>query len=211
MVMKKVLVYVTLSILMVTGCGKKVTPPKKEPIVVDTNKTVEVEIVEEEIVPEAGVFDWQQNDELISEGMASKLVIVKSKRVMVLFDEVGNILSRHRVSLGKNPVGTKLKQGDNKTPEGTYHIVVKRSDPKYYKEILISYPNSEDRARSRSMGFNPGGGITFHAQVPWNWDGHLNDYTLDRDWTIGCVAMTNEGMDSIWNKLSKSTIIEIRE
>lgn len=208
--MKKSLLYLILGILMVTGCGKKVTPPIKEPVI-DRNETLEVEIIEEEILPEVGVFDWQQNDELIREGMASKLVVVKSKRVMVLFDEAGNVLSRHRVSLGENPVGTKLKQGDHKTPEGIYHIVEKRSDPKYYKEILISYPNNEDRARSRSMGFNPGGGITFHAQVPWNWDGHLNDYTLDRDWTIGCIAMTNEGMDSIWHKLSKATIIEIRE
>lgn len=205
MVMKKVFIYITLSILTITGCGKKITPIK-EPVV-DTNKSVE----EVEVEPKLGTFDWRMNDELIEEGNASKMVVVKSKRVLVLFDNEGNILSRHRISLGENPVGTKLKQGDHKTPEGVYHIIEQRSDPKYYKEILISYPNSADRSRSRALGFNPGGGITFHAQVPWNWDGHLNDYTLDRDWTNGCIAMTNEGIDSIWNKISKSTVVEIRE
>jgi len=84
------------------------------------------------------VFDWQQNDELISNGIAAKMVVVKSKRVLVLFDADGNMLSRHRISLGENPVGTKLKQGEHKTPEGTYSIVDMRSDSKYYKEILIS-------------------------------------------------------------------------
>lgn len=199
--MKKILVYCTVSVLMITGCGKKVVP------IVETNTTNIVE----EVVPELGVFDWQSNDEVIQEGDAAKLVVVKSKRVLVLFDEEGNLLSRHRVSLGDNPVGTKLKQGDFKTPEGTYHIVKKQNDPKYYKKILISYPNSTDKERSKALGFNPGAGITFHAQVPWNWDGHRNDYTLDNDWTNGCIALTNEGIDSIWDKVSNATVIEIRE
>jgi len=194
-----------------TGCGKKVTPIVDTNRTVDVNTTVDVNRTTEENVPKSDVFDWQQNDEFIREGMAAKLVIVKSKRVMVLFDEEGNILSRHRVSLGEHPLGTKLQQGDFKTPEGTYHIVGKLSDPKYYKKIRISYPNSEDRARSKALGFNPGAGITIHAQVPWNWDGHSNDYTLGKDWTNGCVAMTNEGMDSIWDNVSTSTVIEIRE
>jgi len=212
--MKKVLIYLTLSLWLLTGCGKKVTP------VIDTNTTVvdiNTTVVDknttttEEIVPELDIFDWQQNDELIHKGMASKLVVVKSKHVLVLFDEEGNILSRHRISLGKNSMGTKLKRGDYKTPEGTYHMVEKVSDPKYYKKIRISYPNSDDIARSKALGFNPGNGITIHAQIPWNWDGHLNDYTLARDWTNGCIAMTNEGMDSIWDKVSNATVIEIRE
>lgn len=201
--MKNLLLYTIPLLFLLIGCGQKKAP------IADVNTTT-IEIKEENLT-QLDTFDWQMNDEFMSQNSAAKMVVVKSKRVLVLFDEAGEIISRHRVSLGENPVGTKLKQGDYKTPEGTYSIVDKRSDPKYYKEILISYPNREDIERSASMGFNPGGGITFHAQVPWNWDGHGNDYTLIKDWTRGCIALTNEGIDSIWDKVSKSTIVEIRE
>jgi murein L,D-transpeptidase YafK len=202
--MKKYWIGVGLSAIFLVGCGKKVEAPKKEPVKVSEN-------LAEEIVPELTVYDWQQNDELIKQGKATKMVVVKAKRVLVLFDEDGDVLSRHRVSLGENPIGTKLKMGDKKTPEGVYNIRDIRSDEKYYKEILISYPNKADIKRSKELGYNPGGGITFHAQVPWNWDGRGDDHTLANDWTNGCVAMTNYGMDTVLNMIDKDTIVEIRE
>ena len=201
-----------LILVLLTGCyQQKIEPP--ETIVVEKNVTVVVEnniSLEEEIISEVGIFDWQQNDELILNGIATKMIVVKSKRVLVLFNKEGDVLSRHRISLG-NPLGRKLKQGDKKTPEGIYSIRDIRGDKKYYKEILISYPNAEDKARSKDLGFNPGSGITFHAQVPWNWGGSGDDYTLANDWTEGCMAMTNHGMDTILNMIDKSTIVEIRE
>jgi len=205
--MGKILGLVLFLLLILTGCSKNVKPNKD--IRGDRNTTT-ITTTSGAIIDDT-LFDWQQNDEILQEGRAAKIVVVKSKRVLVLFDENGEVLSRHRISLGKNPVGTKLKEGDYKTPEGIYSIVDIRTDPKYYKEILISYPNEEDRRRSRELGFNPGGGITFHAQVPWNWDGHGDDYTLEHDWTIGCMAMTNRGMDDVWSRVDKNTVVEIRE
>jgi len=230
--MKSFLSLFVLGILLLSGCGKK----PKAPVVVEQNQTVvkevnetkveiqeeiieEVavveEVLEEEVVvvpePILGTFDCRANDELINESIASKIVVIKSKRVMVLFDKDENVLSRHRISLGKNNVGTKLKQGDYKTPEGTYRVIDMRRDKVYYKEILISYPSQEDRARSKGLGFTPGGGITIHAQPNWNWDGHGNDYTLGNDWTEGCMAVTNKGMDTIWKMIKLGTSIEIRE
>lgn len=206
--MGKILGLVLFLLLILTGCSKNVKPNKD--IRGDRNTTTITTTTSGAIIDDT-LFDWQQNDEILQEGRAAKIVVVKSKRVLVLFDENGEVLSRHRISLGKNPVGTKLKEGDYKTPEGIYSIVDIRTDPKYYKEILISYPNEEDRRRSRELGFNPGGGITFHAQVPWNWDGHGDDYTLEHDWTIGCIAMTNRGMDDVWSRVDKNTVVEIRE
>jgi len=201
--MKKYMIVVSVGRLQFTGCGKKPEPkPVKETVVVP-----EVE----EVVPELTVFDWQQNDELIKRGNATKMVVVKAKRVLVLFNKEGDALSRHRVSLGENPVGTKLKQGDKKTPEGIYGIRDIRGDKKYYKEILIDYPRQKDRERSKALGFNPGGGITFHAQVPWNWDGRGNDHTLANDWTNGCIAMTNHGMKTVLSMIDDKTVVEIRE
>jgi murein L,D-transpeptidase YafK len=213
--MKKYIVPIALGLLVIAGCDKKPKPIKAP--VKENNQTVKKEpvVIKEPVVvkeePKLGTYDWRSNDELIKQSPASKIVVVKSKRVMVLFDEQGNVLSRHRISLGKNNVGTKLKQGDYKTPEGTYKVIDKRPDKVYYKEILISYPNQEDRERSKSLGFSTGGGITIHAQPNWNWDGHGNDYTLEHDWTEGCMAVTNQGMDTIWDMIALGTPIEIRE
>jgi lipoprotein-anchoring transpeptidase ErfK/SrfK len=228
--MKKYIATVALGLLVITGCDKKpkpIKPPpppvkvtdknetvviKKEPIIyVEEEPVVEVIEEEEPPAPKLGIYDWRVNDELITKAPASKIVVIKSKRVMVLFDKDGNVLSRHRISLGKNNIGTKLKKGDYKTPEGRYKVIDMRRDKVYYKEILISYPNKEDKARSKSLGFNPGGGITIHAQPNWNWDGHGNDYTLENDWTEGCMAVTNKGMDTIWEMIRLGTPIEIRE
>jgi murein L,D-transpeptidase YafK len=173
-------------LVLFTGCGKK--RPQK-----------------------LGMFDWSVNDELIKKEKAHKIIVAKAKRVMVLVDKEGKVLSRHRISLGKNAVGTKLKQGDYKTPEGTYTIVDMRPDKKYYREILISYPHKVDIERSRKLGFHPGSGITIHAQVPWNWDGNGDDYTLAHDWTEGCISVTNTGMNTIWDMLALGTPIEIRK
>ncbi|CAA6816508.1 MAG: ErfK/YbiS/YcfS/YnhG family protein [uncultured Sulfurovum sp.] len=205
--MQKKIVLVILGILVFTGCNEKVKIKVPEPKVVEPI----VEVEEEIIIPEKSVFDWQQNDELIKTGEATKMVAVKSKRVLVLFDKEGDVLSRHRLSLGENPVGTKLKQGDKKTPVGTYSIRDIRGDKKYYKEILISYPNHEDKQRSKKLGHNPGGGITFHAQVPWNWNGSGDDHTLANDWTEGCLALTNHGMNTVLSMISHKTVVEIRE
>lgn len=160
---------------------------------------------------ECDIFFASYNDEVFSNKKAKKIIVSKSNRVMVLLDKEGNIISRHRVSLGKNSRGTKLKRGDYKTPEGTYHIVQKAKDRKYYKHLSISYPNAKDKKRSKKLGFNPGGGITIHAQVPWNWKGSHDDYTLARNWTQGCIAMTNRGIDMIWSKVFSGIEVEIRE
>jgi murein L,D-transpeptidase YafK len=224
--MKKTVIFMTVLLVVFTACQKKVTPPElnvelnssiDNNLSIDVNESVESNktslgcYVPSFIVIEEELADTQQNNELIQRDVAAKLIVFKEKRVLVLLNCEGDILSRHKISLGENPVGTKLKQGDHKTPEGTYSVVDMRSDPKYYREILISYPNVDDRKRSRSLGFNPGGGITIHAQVPWNWNGNGDDYTLTKDWTSGCVALTNEGMDMVWSMVNKNTVIEIQE
>ena len=196
--------------ILFSGCTeKKIKPKPPKKVVVETNITIEEPIANISIEP--SIYDWYQNDELIQKKKASKIVVIKSKRVMVLLDENENLLSRHRISLGEHPEGKKLRRGDKKTPEGIYKIIDKRKDKKYYKELLISYPNSEDRARAKELGVNPGNGITIHAQVPMFWDGKGDDYTLSHDWTNGCMAMTNKGINTIWNMVALGTPIEIRE
>jgi len=138
-----------------------------------------------------------------------KIVVSKKKREMYLYRE-GDIVNTFRISLGKNPKGDKIKKGDHKTPLGSYRITRKRCHSKYYRMIYISYPNSEDISRAKERGYSAGGGITIHAQPFWNGNGDGDEYTLSRDWTNGCIAITNRSMDILWYALKKNTPIVIK-
>ncbi len=152
----------------------------------------------------------QCNQEILSTELIDKISIYKSSRNMYLYKN-GKIIYNFKISLGKNPKGHKLKQGDFKTPIGRYKISLKRCDKKYYRAIHISYPDAEDLARGLKNGVNVGSGITIHSQPTWNANGDGDSYTLSRDWTQGCIAITTADMQILWSRLMIGTPIEIRE
>lgn len=135
--------------------------------------------------------------------------VVKSKREMYLLDSQNNILRTYKVSLGPNPVGNKMSEGDGRTPEGTYKIDFRNPNSEYFRSIRISYPNAEDRARSKKAGFkSPGGDIFIHGTPPdrswmfWR-------YSNLRDWTLGCVGLSNKDMTEVWNLVENGTPVKI--
>jgi murein L,D-transpeptidase YafK len=140
-----------------------------------------------------------------------KIVVYKSKRKMDLYRN-GKVVDTLPVSLGKNSSkGDKIKQGDHRTPEGEYWIRRKLCSQKYYRSLCISYPNAQDIAQARKRGVKPGGDITIHAQPVWNADGKGDDYTLKRNWTEGCVAVTNKAMEKLWYAVREGVPITIKK
>lgn len=143
------------------------------------------------------------------DGGIDRIVVVKKERKMYLYKE-GKVQQTIPVSLGKNPIGQKEQKGDYKTPEGEFFIHRKLCSPKYYRSLCISYPRPEDKARAAAKGVNPGGDITIHAQPTWNADGKGDSYTLSRNWTQGCVAVTNAAMKELWYAVREGVPITIR-
>lgn len=143
------------------------------------------------------------------DGSIDRIVVVKKERKMYLYKE-GKVQRTIPVSLGKNPLGHKQEQGDYRTPEGEYFIHRKLCSPKYYRSLCISYPRPSDKASAEARGVNPGGDITIHAQPKWNADGKGDSYTLARNWTQGCVAVTNEAMKELWYAVHEGVPITIR-
>ncbi|MBD0260812.1 MAG: L,D-transpeptidase family protein [Cytophagales bacterium] len=137
---------------------------------------------------------------------ADKVVVYKSKRQMQLL-RAEKVLRTYRVALGDNPVGHKRQEGDEKTPEGDYVLDWRNPNSLYYKSIHISYPNAQDRQQARRRGVSPGGDIMIHGRngpvvLPdgtWKW----------KDWTDGCIAVTNAEMDEIWKMVKNGTPIQI--
>ncbi len=142
---------------------------------------------------------------------ADKIVVDKSERKMYIYKD-GKVIKTFPVSLGTNDhLGNKVQRGDKKTPVGEYTILNKRRHPIKYRAMTISYPNAQDIARAKRLGVDPGSMITIHGQPHWNADGHGDSYTLSKDWTDGCVALSNKDLDWLWGSVQPGTKIEIHE
>ncbi len=135
------------------------------------------------------------------------LVVVKKSQYSLTLYSKGTLLKRYWVALGPNPRGTKLKEGDNKTPEGRYLLDYRKPDSKYYKAYHISYPSLADMKRAKALGVQPGGNILLHGQRKGS---VMDDEMLQRsNWTNGCIALINADMDEVWASVPPGTPIEI--
>jgi murein L,D-transpeptidase YafK len=120
----------------------------------------------------------------------------------------GNVIKTYKIALGAQPIGAKTRQGDHKTPEGTYVLDGRNLKSHFYRSIHISYPDAHDRTQSTKLGFSAGGDVYIHG-LP-NGYGWLGASHRLKDWTDGCIAVTNQEMDEIWRAVPNGTIIEIR-
>jgi lipoprotein-anchoring transpeptidase ErfK/SrfK len=139
--------------------------------------------------------------------IADSIVVYKRERTLTLFYR-GVPQRSYFVALGSKPVGDKLQAGDKRTPEGLFHIDAHNPASKYHLALHISYPDAEHRARSQSLGFDPGGEIMIHG-LPKEYSDVGKDHRLD-DWTNGCVALTNQEIEEIWRAVPDGTPVQIK-
>ena len=138
---------------------------------------------------------------------ADKVLVEKKERRLTLFSK-GEIIKSYPIALGGNPVGPKVMQGDNKTPEGIYTIDSRNSNSEYHLSLRISYPNEKDKMRAKELGVSPGGDIMIHGiknGLAWVGASHAKF-----DWTKGCIAVTDQEMQEIYRLVPNGTTIEIR-
>jgi murein L,D-transpeptidase YafK len=138
---------------------------------------------------------------------ATLILVEKAERRLTLHRD-GKVIRTYEVALGGNPVGTKERQGDSRTPEGRYTIDFKNDASRFHLSLRISYPDDADRARAAAAGVSPGGDIFVHG-LP-NGLGGLGATHRARDWTDGCIAVTNAEIEEIWSLVGIGTPIEIR-
>lgn len=143
----------------------------------------------------------------LNHAQADKILVLKSERKMLLLEK-GRVLRSFDIALGLQPLGHKEREGDFRTPEGTYFLESKNSSSDYFLALKVSYPNATDRARARRSGVDPGGQIMIHG-LP-NEPKYEQTYYQGWDWTDGCIAVSNSDMVDIWLMTSASMPIEIR-
>jgi murein L,D-transpeptidase YafK len=143
----------------------------------------------------------------IQKGSVDKVLIEKKDRRLMLLAK-GEVLKTYKIALGGNPIGAKERQGDNKTPEGTYFIDSRNKGSRYHLSLHISYPNERDRKRAKELGVSPGGDIMIHGiKNGFSWVG---DSHSEVDWTKGCIAVTDEEIEEINKLVPNGTPVEIR-
>jgi murein L,D-transpeptidase YafK len=126
--------------------------------------------------------------------VVDRVVVYKHERRAVPLSQ-GKELRSYRVALGGEPSGPKMRQGDHRTPEGSYILDSRNSNSRFYKAFHISYPGPKDIAAAKRLGVSPGGDIMLHGlPKEYAWVGKAQ--TL-HDWTDGCIAVSNDEMDEI--------------
>ncbi len=134
-----------------------------------------------------------------------RVLVIKSKRVLLLLQN-GHILRKYQICLGRNPKGRKTQQGDYKTPEGTYILDSRNPKSNFHLSLHISYPSKTDSSKARRLGVSPGSSIMIHGFPEGITVDDLGGY---KDWTKGCIAVSNNDIEEIWQLVPDGTTIEI--
>lgn len=120
----------------------------------------------------------------------------------------GKVIRSYKVALGRGGLAPKERKGDGRTPEGHFLIDSRNAASHYHRALHVSYPNVEDRARAAKLGVLPGGAIMIHG-LP-NGMGWIGAAHRLYDWTLGCVAVTDEEIDEVFKLVAVGTPVEIR-
>jgi murein L,D-transpeptidase YafK len=143
---------------------------------------------------------------LDSDEKADQIVVYKSKKMLYLMHE-GRIIGKYTIALGKNPVGHKIEFGDNRTPEGKYKIDLKNNQSAFFLSMRISYPDKNDADVAAALATHPGDWIMIHGMPN---DRNVQDVDHpEKNWTNGCIAVTNYEMGQIWRRVDVGTPITI--
>ena len=138
--------------------------------------------------------------------VADRIVVHKSERKLLLL-RGERVLRSIDVALGLSPTGPKLREGDFRTPEGSYRLAGRNVNSDYYLALKVSYPNPVDQQRAAAEGVSPGGLILIHGQP--NRPTKPLEYYQKNDWTNGCIAVSNSDMVDIWLMTPDDTPIQI--
>ena len=130
----------------------------------------------------------------------TQIQVHKADRKMYLLHN-DKVLKKYDVALGFTPTGHKQFEGDGKTPEGTYRISHRNPKSEFHLSLGISYPNNEDRAYAAANGKRPGGDIFIHGGPPHP--------VTKRDWTAGCIAVSDRQIETIYSMVKPGPPIHI--
>ncbi|MFV0360035.1 L,D-transpeptidase family protein [Tropicimonas sp.] len=133
-----------------------------------------------------------------------RIVVYKHHRRLIAY-RGGEALKGYSIGLGFAPEGDKSRQGDGRTPEGLFRIDQRNGQSQYHLSLGIDYPQPEDVRRAAELGVSPGGDIFIHGQP----NQRKGAPDLRGDWTAGCMAVSDAGIEELWRVVPLGTEVEI--
>ena len=140
----------------------------------------------------------------------------KKKHELIVYYK-GRLFKDYHAVFGRSfEPGTKLWEGDRRTPEGVYTIVEKHPSRRWDWFLTLNYPNDIDRERYQEMRAD--------GELP-NEDGHpvgvggrigihgSDEPELNRgniNWTTGCISVNDEDIEELMRILPTGTVVIIR-
>lgn len=136
------------------------------------------------------------------------LIVVEKAQHRLSVYRTGVLLKTYAVALGWGGLGPKMQQGDGKVPEGRYLITAHNPNSAYHLSLRIGYPTPAQRADAAARGVNPGGDIMIHGLPNGRDDFGVTHRTVD--WTDGCIAVTDEEIEELFDHVADGTPIVIQ-
>ena len=141
------------------------------------------------------------------------IIIDKSDYELKVYDAEG-WYATYPIVFGSKDLADKMKEGDKRTPEGSFKIVLKKYHPSWGPELLLDYPNDQSVQRfneRKAKGLVPknariGNGIAIHATRP------QEEWTVDNfyNWTDGCVSVKYTEMKDLFSYIPVGTTVTIQ-
>ena len=137
---------------------------------------------------------------------ADLILVEKANRKLTLYRN-DLVVKSYKVALGAQPVGTKTRDGDGRTPEGDYFIDYKHPNSRFHLALRLSYPTPQEQAAAAANGTSAGSDMMIHGIR--NGLGILSFLHRTVDWTDGSIAVTNGEIEEIWRYVGTGTKMKI--
>jgi murein L,D-transpeptidase YafK len=170
-----------------------------------------VRIMDEHAYERSGKLEtwraWARDTVRKSKASGSHAIVVDKHAHLLYLLRAGHVTQAYHCELGYNSAGQKMQAGDGATPEGKYritHVIARGS--KFHKALRLNYPNDADR--ERFLENKNGGVISPHANIGGLIEVH-GEGGQAKDWTDGCVALSNQDMDHLISQVAVGTPVTI--
>jgi hypothetical protein len=149
-----------------------------------------------------------------------RLLAEKSRRTLTVFSD-GRPVKTYRIALGSDPVKPKEREGDGCTPEGAFYVCLKNSESRYHLSLGLSYPSAPDAERgvrdkliSKREEREILEAVRHYRKPPWSTklggEIMIHGGGTKRDWTEGCLALSDHDVEELYPLIPLGTPVEIR-
>ncbi|MEP7231075.1 MAG: L,D-transpeptidase [Ginsengibacter sp.] len=142
------------------------------------------------------------------------IIISKKDYELKVYDDEG-WYATYPCVFGSNDLRDKFMEGDRRTPDGKFKVLLKKIHPKWGFELLLDFPTPESVSKfneRKAEGLIPknariGNGIAIHATRP------QEEWTVDyyQNWTDGCISLKYTEAKDLYSYIPVGTPVTIVE